>query len=57
MLTPEDAVLLSVMERRRVELEMLRYEAESRDRADELQAQLDELFSDYDHFLQAAVLI
>ena len=57
MLTPEDAVLLSVMERRRVELEMLRYEAESRDRADELQAQLDELGSDYDHLLQAAVLI
>jgi hypothetical protein len=56
MLTPEDAVLLGVMEHRRVELEMLRNEAESRDRADELQAQLDELVSDYDHFLQAAVL-
>ncbi len=57
MLTPEDAAVLGVLEHRRVELEMLRNKAETRDRADELQAQLDELGSDYDHLLQAAVLI
>ena len=59
MLTSEDAVLLSVMQRqrRRIELETLRNEADTRDRADELQAQLDELDTDYDHILQAAVLI
>ena len=57
MLTPEDAVSLSIMESRRVELEALRNEANTRDRAEELQAQLDELDTDYDHILQAAVLI
>jgi len=59
MLTPEDAMLLTVMQRqrRRIELEKLRNEAEARDRADELQAQLDQLDTDYDHILQAAVLI
>ena len=60
MLMPEDAVvLLTVMQRqrRRIELEKLRNEADTRDRADELQAQLDELDTDYDHILQAAVLI
>ena len=59
MLTPEDAVLLTVMQRqrRRIELEKLRNEADTRDRADELQAQLDQLDTDYDHILQAAVLI
>ena len=59
MLMPEDAVLLTVMQRqrRRLELERLRDEADTRDRADELQAQLDELDTDYDHILQAAVLI
>jgi hypothetical protein len=59
MATPEDTVLLTVMQRqrRRIELETLRNEADTRDRADELQAQLDELDIDYDHILQAAVLI
>ena len=59
MLMPEDAVLLSVMQRqrRRIELETLRNQANTRDRADELHAQLDELDIDYDHILQAAVLI
>ena len=59
MLAPVDAVLLSVMQRqrRRIELETLRNEADTRDRADELQAQLDELDTDYDHILQGAVLI
>lgn len=57
MLTPEDAVLLPIMENRRVELEALRNEADTRDRAEELQAQLDELDTDYHHILQAAVLI
>ena len=59
MLTPENAVLLTVMQRqrRRIELETLRNEADTRDRAEELQAQLDELDTDYDHILQAAVLI
>ena len=56
---PEDALLLTVMQRqrRRIELEKLRNEAGTRDRADELQAQLDQLDIDYDHILQAAVLI
>jgi hypothetical protein len=59
MLTYEDAVLLSVMQRqrRRIELETLRNEADTGDCADELQAQLDELDTDYDHILRAAVLI
>ena len=60
MLMPEDAVvLLTVMQRqhRRIELEKLRNEADTRDRADELQSQLDELDTEYDHILQAAVLI
>ena len=59
MLMPEDGVLLSVMQRqrRRIELETLRNEADTRDRAVELQAQLDELDTDYDHILQGAVLI
>jgi hypothetical protein len=59
MLTAENAMLLTVMQRqrRRIELEKLRNEADTRDRADELQAQLDELDTDYDHILQAAVLI
>jgi hypothetical protein len=57
MLTPEDAVVLTLMEHRRVELETLKDEADTPDHADELQAQLDELVSDYDHLLQAAVLI
>jgi hypothetical protein len=56
---PEDALLLTVMQRqrRRIELEKLRNEADTRNRADELDAQLDELDTDYDHILQAAVLI
>lgn len=59
MLTPEDALLLTVMQRqrRRIELQTLRNEADTRDRAEELQAQLDELDTDYDQILQAAVLI
>lgn len=59
MLTPENAVLLTVMQRqrRRIELETLRNEADTRYRADELQAQLDELDVDYDYVLQAAVLM
>jgi hypothetical protein len=57
MLTPEDAVSLTLMRYRRVELKTLRNEADTRDRAEELQAQLDELDADYDHVLQAAVLI
>lgn len=57
MLTPEDAVLLTVMQRRGLNWRPLRNEAETRDRADELQAELDELNTDYDHVLQAAVLI
>jgi len=55
MLTPEDAVLLTVMRRRRIELETLKHAAQTR--ADELQAQLDELDLDYDRILQAVVLI
>jgi hypothetical protein len=56
---PEDRVLLNVLhrQRRRIELEALRDEADTRDRAEELRAQLDELDTDYDHILQAAVLI
>ena len=56
---PEDAVLLTVMQRqrRRIELETLRSEADTRYHADELQAQLDELDVDYDYVLQGAVLI
>jgi len=57
MLAPEDAVSLTLMQHRRVELEILRNEADTRDHADELQAELDELNADYDHVLQAAVLI
>lgn len=59
MLTPEDAMLLTVLQRqrRRIELEKLRNEADTRERADDLQAQLDQLDTDYDHILQAAVLI
>jgi len=59
MLTPEDTMLLTVWQRqrRRIELEKLRNEADTRERADELQAQLDQLDTDYDHILQAAVLI
>lgn len=59
MLTPENSVLLTVMQRqrRRIELEALRNEAPTRYRAEELQAQLEELDVDYDHVLQSAVLI
>jgi hypothetical protein len=57
MLTPEDAMVLTLLQHRRLELETLRNEADSRDRAEELQAQLDELDADYDQVLQAAVLI
>ena len=59
MLAAENAMLLTVMQRqrRRIELEKLRNEADTRDRADELQAQLDQLDTEYDHILQAAVLI
>ena len=59
MLMPEDVLLLTVMQRqrRRIELEKLRNEADTRNRADELDAQLEELDTDYDHILQAAVLI
>ncbi len=59
MLTPEDAVLLTVVQRqrRRIELETLRNEAATPEHAYELQAQLDELDTDYDHILQTAVLM
>jgi hypothetical protein len=60
MLTPGDDVFLTVMQDRRRELNAQKDEAETRHaraRAEELQAQIDELDADYDSVLHAAVLI
>ena len=57
MLTPEDAMYLRLIEDRSRELHARKEDASTREGADELQAQINELNADYEKIVAAAVLI